>query len=379
MRLRASAWLPLSIHTSQRGSCPSSWSPSSSLEAAIVGYARLRHARAGRSPGNRPLAGLGLMVTVSPGSCSCRSPSPYGAALRRPIARARSPILTGVSARGGPSPIGANLLLTLRAFYDRGDLNLRHNLPGRPATDMLLGSRFLRVGWLTALWRIREPRYRLLLIWFGVMLLPTVLSIEAPHSLRGSGVLPPLALLCGLGATTLISAFPRISRRRVAASLLLLAVLVVSGGLTARDYFVPLGAVCASSTPPFRCRNSWPLRRRPASSGSGASDSRPPHLRSLVQPAADGVCPRPASPIRRWAPARPITRTGEVRLPPGRLLRCAPADVPARPGITGAQRSRRLNRCPTATLPALQGRFGRDASVGELAAPARQARLGHDL
>ncbi len=129
------------------------------------------------------------------------------------------------------------LIVALRAFYDRGDLNVRHNLPGRPATDILLAALFT-AGWLAALWRIREPRCRLLLIWFGVMLAPTVFSIEAPHSLRASGVLPPFALLCGLGAVTLIALLPRASWRRVAAPALLLAVLLVSGSLTARDYFV---------------------------------------------------------------------------------------------------------------------------------------------
>jgi hypothetical protein len=104
------------------------------------------------------------------------------------------------------------------------------------ATDVLSAFLFT-LGWLAALWRVREPRCRFLLIWFGVMLLPTVLSVEAPHSLRGSGALPPFALLCGLGAGSLIGIFSRTSLRRAVGPLLLLAVLVISGGLTARDYF----------------------------------------------------------------------------------------------------------------------------------------------
>jgi hypothetical protein len=141
-----------------------------------------------------------------------------------------------------------NVLAVARNFYDAGDLDLRHNLPGRPANDVLLAALFT-VGWLAALWRIRQPQNRLLLIWFGVMLAPTFLTTEAPHSLRGAGALPPLALLYGLGAQTLLALPQKIKGlaasaraatvgRRYAAPVLLAAVLIVSGGLTARDYFI---------------------------------------------------------------------------------------------------------------------------------------------
>ena len=74
----------------------------------------------------------------------------------------------------------------------------RHNLPGRAATDVLTAALFTS-GLLLALLRVRERRSRLLLIWFGVMLLPSVLSGAAPHYLRAAGALPPYALLAGYG------------------------------------------------------------------------------------------------------------------------------------------------------------------------------------
>ena len=92
-----------------------------------------------------------------------------------------------------------NALLVVRQFYDQGDMNARHNLPGRPANDALMAV-LLTAGCLACLWRITLPRGRLLLIWMSVMLLPTLLSGEAPHSLRGSGALPPLAMLYAAGA-----------------------------------------------------------------------------------------------------------------------------------------------------------------------------------
>ena len=61
----------------------------------------------------------------------------------------------------------------------------------------------LALGWalgmLVALRRVRQLEYRLLLIWWAVMLLPTVVTIEAPHLLRSLGAAPPSYLLIGIG------------------------------------------------------------------------------------------------------------------------------------------------------------------------------------
>ena len=109
-------------------------------------------------------------------------------------------------------------------------------MAGRPVNDPLLAALFT-LGWLTALWRIRQARYRLLLVWLTIMLLPTLLSTQAPHTLRGVGALPPLAMLYAVGAQTLLGASSRLIVSRLGAAALLLVVLLISGGLTARDYF----------------------------------------------------------------------------------------------------------------------------------------------
>jgi hypothetical protein len=141
----------------------------------------------------------------------------------------------------------ANLYKVARAFYDQGDLNLRHNLPGRPVNDPLLALLFT-AGWLSALWQIRQPRFRLLLFWLAIMLAPTVLSTEAPHYLRGAGALPPMAILYAVGAGTITDALgkaaPLGSRPSRAHTLrhggilvVLLLILGFSGRATAIDYF----------------------------------------------------------------------------------------------------------------------------------------------
>ena len=45
------------------------------------------------------------------------------------------------------------------------------------------------------------------------MLAPVVLSTEAPHTLRGMGALPAVALLYGLGTYTLALIVARVGRR----------------------------------------------------------------------------------------------------------------------------------------------------------------------
>lgn len=150
--------------------------------------------------------------------------------------------------------IGQNILSTAGSFYVAGDPNPRHNLPGRPVNDPLLAILFT-VGVLTALVQLKRPQARLLLIWLAVMLLPTILSIQAPHALRAAGALPPVALLYGLGAQSIGQWLARLglrfrltgqdsseeedrqSRASAIGLVLLTAVVLVSGVLTANDYF----------------------------------------------------------------------------------------------------------------------------------------------
>ena len=142
--------------------------------------------------------------------------------------------------------VAQNALAAVQAFYVRGDDNLRHNLPGRPVNDWLLAALFT-AGLVTALAQIRRPYARLLLIWLAVMALPAVLTTQPTHALRSVGMLPPLALLYGLGAWGLAETGARLARREGQGTEiwvmtgLWIAVIVISGATTARDYFVRWG------------------------------------------------------------------------------------------------------------------------------------------
>ncbi len=106
---------------------------------------------------------------------------------------------------GGPLQ---NLLAGLGMFLIRGDMDVRNNVPGMPALDVLMGIPFV-VGLLAVCWRWRLDKSRAvafagLLLAGGVMLMPTVFSEYAPHFRRALGVTPVVALLCGLGLATML-------------------------------------------------------------------------------------------------------------------------------------------------------------------------------
>ncbi len=82
-------------------------------------------------------------------------------------------------------------------FFWQGETHLRHNLPGRPYLDFI--QRVLFAGGLViAAWRWRSPEATFLLLWLGVMLLPSILSGDAPHFGRLIGAAPPAAILIAL-------------------------------------------------------------------------------------------------------------------------------------------------------------------------------------
>jgi 4-amino-4-deoxy-L-arabinose transferase-like glycosyltransferase len=131
-----------------------------------------------------------------------------------------------------------------RGFLWQGETHLRHNLPGRPLFDPIQLILFL-LGLVRSIWQIKQPRYLFLLIWFGIMLLPSILSGDAPHFGRLSGSYAPAAILAALGAEWLWRSIrdvlsrlypPRTASLLASAGLLLL--LVGSATLTYRDYFI---------------------------------------------------------------------------------------------------------------------------------------------
>ncbi|MGB7340180.1 MAG: hypothetical protein WBC91_14885 [Phototrophicaceae bacterium] len=96
-----------------------------------------------------------------------------------------------------------NLANWANAWLGQGDENATHNLPNRPVLDSALAILAL-CGFVGAWQAIREKW--MIIWWLGlvfVSLLPTILSINTPHFLRGAGLIIPLVLLLGAGGILL--------------------------------------------------------------------------------------------------------------------------------------------------------------------------------
>lgn len=142
-------------------------------------------------------------------------------------------------------PMRSFLLSTARvigAYNLRGDPYWRHNMPGRPAFDVLTSAFFI-VGLGLSVLRWRERSYSLLLLWLLVMSLPPILTPprDVPHFSRSIGALPAACVFPAIGID---SAWQWARRRwpssqaRTIGSCCVAAFLVASAALTVRDYFV---------------------------------------------------------------------------------------------------------------------------------------------
>lgn len=142
---------------------------------------------------------------------------------------------------GNPRPIVENSWATAQMFTVRGDPLVAYNVPRRPVFQPTWTGLFFYAGLLLALWRWRRPRYALLLIWMGVMLLPTVVTIDPPNFNRTLGAQIPIMALAALPlAEGAAWARRRDSYWLTAIPLLAgLVALAVTGLATWRDYFGP--------------------------------------------------------------------------------------------------------------------------------------------
>ncbi|MEM7334635.1 MAG: hypothetical protein AAF490_21345 [Chloroflexota bacterium] len=96
-----------------------------------------------------------------------------------------------------------NIGRVIRGLFWQGENHLRHNLPGRPYLDVIQSGLFgLGVGAYFYRWYRIRPIF--LGLWLGVMLLPSILSGDAPHFGRLTGAAPVVAILVGIGAAWVV-------------------------------------------------------------------------------------------------------------------------------------------------------------------------------
>jgi 4-amino-4-deoxy-L-arabinose transferase-like glycosyltransferase len=215
------------------------------LAALFVGYAAIvergflrRHWR------GLLLAALVFLAVAAPiGIYFATHPANF---LQRPASVA----VTG-EAGGAAGPwrgLAANLPRVLGMFFLEGDTNPRSNLPGRPALDPFLAVLFLS-GLAWSLLGLRRARRALPLLWVAVMVLPTLITEDAPHFGRAIGTTPAIALLCAMGllaiwdwATRIGKGWHRSGWRAVSLLILVFMGFAFSTVSTARAYFVTWGS-----------------------------------------------------------------------------------------------------------------------------------------
>ncbi|MGB1252805.1 MAG: hypothetical protein ACPG8W_19480, partial [Candidatus Promineifilaceae bacterium] len=127
-----------------------------------------------------------------------------------------------------------HIAATLGMFVWRGDTIVRHNPAGRPIFDIFMAIPFLwGVFWAIKHWR--RPAAMACLLWVGTLLWGTILAEDAPHFLRSVGILPILLIFPAIGLSCL-SKWSKLSRGL--SGFFLIFLLIGSGGLTIRDYFI---------------------------------------------------------------------------------------------------------------------------------------------
>jgi 4-amino-4-deoxy-L-arabinose transferase-like glycosyltransferase len=137
---------------------------------------------------------------------------------------------------------GSNIIKTAGMFNFQGDENYRQNLGGQPEFNIFVGIMFV-LGLFICFTRLRKFRYVGVLVVFGTMLLPEVLTAEGiPHALRAIGALPPAVAMAAIGVSYLLDqwygVFPRNAVARLCGSGAVLILLLLSGYQGYVEYFV---------------------------------------------------------------------------------------------------------------------------------------------
>ncbi|MFA5925730.1 MAG: glycosyltransferase family 39 protein [Parcubacteria group bacterium] len=148
--------------------------------------------------------------------------------------------------------------LTLGMFNFHGDQNWRHNLPSQPELPFFIGLFFLFGAALLFIqilyWTYRRFRNKkrsdnliisaLLLSWLLIMLLPGLLAYEGiPHAIRTIGSLPAALLIAAYGIEIFYRQILKVKNKyvKIPAYLILVSVVLYSGCVSTRRYFVDWG------------------------------------------------------------------------------------------------------------------------------------------
>ena len=149
------------------------------------------------------------------------------------------PLRSLASAEFGPLLENAGEALLAFVWRSFGDHFLAYNIPGRPVLEVTTALFFL-IGLAASLWRWRQPSYAFVLIWFGVGIMPSLITGAEANTTRNMGALPVTYLLPAIGFMTIArqTAYQWGRPARVASAIILALWLILAGTATMGDYFV---------------------------------------------------------------------------------------------------------------------------------------------
>ena len=140
--------------------------------------------------------------------------------------------------RGDTGPFFDAVTNTLQMFFVRGSPSWRYNPAARPIYDPLGGTLSV-LGLLLVVRRWRQQAHTLILVWWGIGLLPGFLSSGSPSTVRTLLSMPPTLILPALALDQIERWLNKLGPRwHTLAILLTVCYLALSGTLTWRDYFV---------------------------------------------------------------------------------------------------------------------------------------------
>jgi 4-amino-4-deoxy-L-arabinose transferase-like glycosyltransferase len=145
---------------------------------------------------------------------------------------------------GDLGPVVENSLKFLAMFGLRGDPLWRQNVAYLPVFDPLIALLFY-IGLLISLWRWHKPNYLFVMLWLFTAAIPSIVTIDAPSSIRIINALPVLAILpvIGLEVIHIFSPLSTVTARlspnigRILALIGLLLLLVLNIGRTTQAVF----------------------------------------------------------------------------------------------------------------------------------------------
>ncbi len=166
---------------------------------------------------------------------------------RHPAAQTRLDMLDSVIQgvlQGELAPLASNAGQALLAFVwpGYGDQFLAYNIPGRPVFEIFTAVLFL-VGVVICLWRWRKPAYFLLLLWFLVGIIPSLVTGPTANTTRNVGAYVPAFIIPAVAFVALADALRARNERALRPLTTVLAVLWLFFVFTNTvvDYFLRWG------------------------------------------------------------------------------------------------------------------------------------------